>query len=87
MMILNGMARLLFRESKPGTYHGILKSGIVNGVGTVSNRSQAGTLTGMTEALIAVTPTETIKTKLIHDQTSKNPRYHGTVHGSMGAAP
>jgi solute carrier family 25 citrate transporter 1 len=37
----------------------------------------------MTEALIAVTPTETIKTKLIHDQTSRNPKYRGLVHGGM----
>ena len=44
---------------------------------------QAGTLTGMTEAIVAVTPTETIKTKLIHDQSSKNPKYKGMVHGGM----
>jgi len=41
----------------------------------------AGVGTGVCEAIIAVTPAETIKTKLIHDQSSLNPRYRGFVHG------
>ncbi|KAG0226057.1 hypothetical protein BGW41_004406 [Actinomortierella wolfii] len=41
----------------------------------------AGLGAGMTEALLVVTPTETIKTKLIHDGNSANPQYRGLVHG------
>lgn len=36
---------------------------------------------GICEAVFAVTPTETIKTKIIHDQFSASPRYKGLVHG------
>ncbi|KAF8953898.1 hypothetical protein BGZ52_007425 [Haplosporangium bisporale] len=42
----------------------------------------AGLGAGMTEALFVVTPTETIKTKLIHDANSANPQYRGLVHGT-----
>ncbi|KAK3825013.1 MAG: citrate transporter [Benniella sp.] len=41
----------------------------------------AGLGAGMTEALLVVTPSETIKTKLIHDKNSPNPQYRGLVHG------
>lgn len=37
----------------------------------------------MTEALFAVTPSETIKTKLIDDQKRAQPRYKGLVHGTV----
>lgn len=42
----------------------------------------AGMLAGMTEAVLAVTPTETIKTKLIHDRNSPTPKYRGLIHGT-----
>ncbi|KAG0167409.1 hypothetical protein DFQ28_006907 [Apophysomyces sp. BC1034] len=42
----------------------------------------AGLGAGMTEAALVVTPSETIKTKLIHDKTSATPKYHGLVHGT-----
>ncbi|KAF9577637.1 hypothetical protein BGW38_007030 [Lunasporangiospora selenospora] len=41
----------------------------------------AGLGAGMTEAILVVTPTETIKTKLIHDGNQPNPKYRGLVHG------
>ncbi|KAJ1908060.1 hypothetical protein IWQ60_011749 [Tieghemiomyces parasiticus] len=41
----------------------------------------AGLGAGMTEALFVVTPTEAIKTKLIHDQNRTHPQYRGLVHG------
>ncbi|KAF9100212.1 hypothetical protein BGX23_004040 [Mortierella sp. AD031] len=41
----------------------------------------AGLGAGMTEAVLVVTPSETIKTKLIHDGNSANPQYKGLVHG------
>ncbi|OCH84535.1 mitochondrial tricarboxylate transporter [Obba rivulosa] len=43
----------------------------------------AGLGAGMMEAIIAVTPSETIKTKLIDDAKSPNPRFRGLVHGTM----
>ncbi|KAI9205289.1 mitochondrial carrier domain-containing protein [Polychytrium aggregatum] len=42
----------------------------------------AGLGAGVTEAVLIVTPTETIKTKLIHDQNSPNPKYRGLIHGT-----
>ncbi|KAG0246412.1 hypothetical protein BGX31_002379 [Mortierella sp. GBA43] len=46
---------------------------------TTGARSVVGA--GMTEAILVVTPTETIKTKLIHDSNLVNPKYRGLVHG------
>jgi solute carrier family 25 citrate transporter 1 len=40
----------------------------------------AGLFSGVTEAVLVVTPSETIKTKLIHDQNSMNPRFKSTFH-------
>ncbi|KAF9508793.1 hypothetical protein BS47DRAFT_1350038 [Hydnum rufescens UP504] len=42
----------------------------------------AGLGAGMTEAIIAVTPSETIKTKLIDDSHSSKPRFKGLIHGT-----
>ncbi|KAG8951021.1 hypothetical protein FRC04_006882 [Tulasnella sp. 424] len=42
----------------------------------------AGLAAGMTEAVLAVTPSETIKTKLIDDSKRPNPRFRGLVHGT-----
>ncbi|GHJ88324.1 hypothetical protein NliqN6_4726 [Naganishia liquefaciens] len=42
----------------------------------------AGLGAGMTEAVFAVTPSETIKTKLIEDSRRPQPRYRGLIHGS-----
>lgn len=41
----------------------------------------AGLGAGITEAILVVTPSETIKTKLIHDQNIASPRYKGLAHG------
>ncbi|KAF4611733.1 hypothetical protein D9613_003644 [Agrocybe pediades] len=43
----------------------------------------AGLGAGMTEAILAVTPSETIKTKLIDDAKRPNPQYRGLIHGTM----
>jgi solute carrier family 25 citrate transporter 1 len=48
--------------------------------------SQGGTLlaglgAGVTEAIFAVCPMETIKVKFIHDQNQAQPKYKGFVHG------
>ena len=45
--------------------------------------SVAGLAAGMTEAVIAVTPTETVKTKMIHDRNLAKPQYRGLVHGTL----
>ncbi|KAI8069293.1 mitochondrial carrier domain-containing protein [Gongronella butleri] len=42
----------------------------------------AGLGAGMIEGLVVVTPSETIKTKLIHDRNSAQPKYKGLVHGT-----
>ena len=42
----------------------------------------AGLGAGVVEAVVAVTPTEAIKTKLIADQNLPNPRYRGLIHGT-----
>ncbi|EPQ56069.1 hypothetical protein GLOTRDRAFT_40805 [Gloeophyllum trabeum ATCC 11539] len=42
----------------------------------------AGLGAGMTEAILAVTPSETIKTKLIDDAKRPNPQYRGLIHGT-----
>ncbi|EMD32830.1 mitochondrial tricarboxylate transporter [Gelatoporia subvermispora B] len=42
----------------------------------------AGLGAGMMEAVFAVTPSETIKTKLIDDAKSPNPRFRGLMHGT-----
>lgn len=41
----------------------------------------AGLFAGFAEAIIAVTPMETVKTKLIHDANSAAPKYNGLIHG------
>ncbi|KAF8877567.1 mitochondrial tricarboxylate transporter [Gymnopilus junonius] len=43
----------------------------------------AGLGAGMMEAIFAVTPSETIKTKLIDDSKRPNPQYKGLVHGTI----
>ncbi|KAJ3273463.1 hypothetical protein HDV01_004383 [Terramyces sp. JEL0728] len=53
------------------------KNGKVSAVGMVLS----GLSAGVAEAVLVVTPSETIKTKLIHDQNSPNPRFRGLVHG------
>jgi solute carrier family 25 citrate transporter 1 len=42
----------------------------------------AGLGAGMMEAIFAVTPSETIKTKLIDDAKRPNPQYRGLIHGT-----
>ncbi|KAH8551522.1 mitochondrial carrier domain-containing protein [Umbelopsis sp. PMI_123] len=49
---------------------------------TGSRNLLAGLCAGMTEAILVVTPSETIKTKLIHDKNSSNPQYKGLIHGT-----
>ncbi|KAL7420768.1 hypothetical protein Q5752_004720 [Cryptotrichosporon argae] len=41
----------------------------------------AGLGAGMAEAVVAVTPSETIKTKMIEDSKRAEPRFRGTAHG------
>ncbi|KAL0952813.1 hypothetical protein HGRIS_007038 [Hohenbuehelia grisea] len=43
----------------------------------------AGLGAGMMEAIFAVTPSETIKTKLIDDAKRAQPQYRGLVHGTV----
>jgi len=52
---------------------------------TASNLT-AGLTAGIVEAILVVTPMETIKVKLIHDQLSPTPKYRGFFHGVYSIA-
>lgn len=41
----------------------------------------AGVGAGITEAVLVVTPQETLKTKLIHDRFIEKPQYNGLFDG------
>lgn len=45
-----------------------------------------GLLAGASEALLVVTPQETLKTKLIHDMLSEQPKYRNVFHGIYSIA-
>ncbi|VDI67287.1 tricarboxylate transport protein B, mitochondrial-like [Mytilus galloprovincialis] len=53
----------------------------VDGVLTPDKRLLCGLGAGVSEAIFAVTPMETLKVKFINDQTSKNPKFKGFFHG------
>ena len=53
-----------------------------NGRLSPSRTLLAGLGAGVTEAVIAVTPTEAIKTRLIADANLPHPRYRGLLHGA-----
>jgi len=52
-----------------------------NGKLSFAGSLAAGLFSGVSESIIAVTPMETIKTKLIHDQGMAKPRFKGSFHG------
>jgi solute carrier family 25 (mitochondrial citrate transporter), member 1 len=58
-----------------------IKSALADSKGKVDGIRMviAGLGAGCVEAVIAVTPTETIKTKLIQDANSSNPRFKGNL--------
>ena len=45
------------------------------------DRMLCGLGAGVCEAILAVTPMETVKVKFINDQRSANPKYRGFFHG------
>ncbi|ORX37072.1 mitochondrial tricarboxylate transporter [Kockovaella imperatae] len=55
-----------------------------NGKMTPGRTVLAGLAAGVVEATIAVTPSETIKTKLIQDASSLQPQYTNMVNGTIG---
>ncbi|XP_068156014.1 tricarboxylate transport protein, mitochondrial-like [Drosophila tropicalis] len=46
-----------------------------------NQRFMAGLMAGLAEAVLVVTPMETIKVKIINDNQSPNPKYRGLFHG------
>lgn len=48
---------------------------------SASSRILCGLGAGVCEAVLAVTPMETVKVKFINDQRSANPRFRGFFHG------
>ena len=59
------------------------KSRMVDEKGNLSASSKllCGLGAGVSEAILAVTPMETVKVKFIADQRSANPQYKGFAHG------
>ncbi|KAH8312660.1 hypothetical protein KR044_012043 [Drosophila immigrans] len=43
----------------------------------------SGLLAGVTEAVVVLTPLQTIRLKLINDMHLRRPRYHGFIHGLL----
>ena len=60
-----------------------VKEQIVDAEGklTPQKRLLAGLCAGVCEAILVVTPMETVKVKFINDQRSANPRFRGFFHG------
>lgn len=52
-----------------------------NGQLSTGGKLLAGLGAGVAEAVLAVTPMETVKVKFINDQRSGNPQYKGFFHG------
>ncbi|KAM7361638.1 putative tricarboxylate transport protein, mitochondrial isoform 1-T5 [Cochliomyia hominivorax] len=52
-----------------------------NGQLNVGGKLLSGLGAGVCEAIVAVTPMETIKVKFVHDQRSKEPKFKGFFHG------
>ena len=48
---------------------------------TKFNTLMCGLTAGVTEALLVVTPQETLKTKIIHDILSEKPKFRNLFHG------
>lgn len=48
---------------------------------TTAGKLTAGLGAGICEAILAVTPMETVKVKFINDQRSANPKFKGFFHG------
>ncbi|KAL5962762.1 Tricarboxylate transport protein mitochondrial [Taenia solium] len=57
-----------------------------DGTLTPGRKFLCGLGAGVCEAILVVTPMETVKVKFINDQTSANPHYRGFVHGIRGIA-
>ncbi|XP_014294075.1 putative tricarboxylate transport protein, mitochondrial [Halyomorpha halys] len=85
--LYRGMSPLLLGSiPKSGTRFGgfeIFKSYMVDEKGNLRPRDRAmcGLGAGVLEAIVAVTPMETIKVKFIHDKRMPNPKYKGLFHG------
>ncbi|CAE7710565.1 SLC25A1 [Symbiodinium sp. KB8] len=66
------------------TAFGFLKNAFRDEQGKLSalRTLAAGMATGAVEASLVVTPVETLKTRLIHDQNSAKPKYRGLIHAA-----
>ncbi|XP_046415093.1 putative tricarboxylate transport protein, mitochondrial [Neodiprion virginianus] len=60
-----------------------VKKRLVDSEGKLNAQTRllAGLCAGVSEAVLVVTPMETVKVKFINDQRSGNPRYKGFLHG------
>jgi len=78
-LIVGSMPKAAVRFAAYNQFASLLKD--EKGKLTSTRTMLAGLGAGVTEAIVAVTPMETVKTKFIHDQNSKNPKYRGLIHG------
>jgi len=79
-LIVGSIPKAAVRFAAYNQFSSMLKD--ENGKLTPTRTMFAGLGAGVAEAVIAVTPMETVKTKLIHDQNKPEPRYRGLVHGT-----
>ncbi|XP_033116404.1 tricarboxylate transport protein, mitochondrial-like [Anneissia japonica] len=94
--VQNHGVRGLYRGLSPLLYGSVPKSAVRFGANEFlktqwrshhdGSLSKVGSLfcglgAGVSEAILAVTPMETIKVKFINDQTSAKPKYRGFMHG------
>lgn len=85
--LYRGLSVLLYGSiPKSGVRFGAfeaLKKRMVNDKGqlTGTTRLLCGLGAGVSEAILAVTPMETVKVKFIHDQNQLKPKYNGFFHG------
>lgn len=68
-----------FRFGAFETLKGFMADG--NGQLSVGGKLLSGLGAGVCEAILAVTPMETIKVKFVHDQRSAQPKFKGFYHG------
>lgn len=76
-------ALLLFSVPKNYVRFGTFTYVQENWLSTKSKKNTflCGLIAGAAEAIFVVTPQETLKTKLIHDKLSANPKYKSLFHG------
>lgn len=82
-MFIHNMILFLWIINRFGAFEA-LSTQITGGKGelTATQRVLCGLGAGVSEAILAVTPMETVKVKFINDQRLEKPRFKGFFHGT-----